>query len=57
LEDTRWLTGLVALVKEQRVRRLLIGKVDGQPVHDHPLAAVLEEGGFTAEPRGLALHG
>ena len=57
LADTRWAVGLVDLVKQQRVRRLVIGKVDGVGVHDHAIAPVLAASGFTDDPRGLALRG
>ncbi|MDX1511981.1 MAG: hypothetical protein R3249_11580, partial [Nitriliruptorales bacterium] len=57
MQDQRWLPALVDLVKRQQLRRLVIGKVDGIDVHQHPIAPVLVAAGFTDEPRGLALRG
>ncbi len=51
-----WVDGLVALVKEGRLRRLVVGRVDGQPVADSPVAEVLRGAGFVDGYRGLTLQ-
>jgi ATP-dependent Lhr-like helicase len=44
------------LVESGRVRELVIGRVDGQPVAASGFRPVLEAGGFVAGYRGLALR-
>jgi ATP-dependent Lhr-like helicase len=51
----RWVDGLVALVKERRVRRLVIGQIDGDSAAVSPLAAALRAHGFADGYRGLSL--
>jgi ATP-dependent helicase Lhr and Lhr-like helicase len=48
--------GLASLVRERRLRKLEITKVDGVAVHDTPWAARLEAAGFTPGYRGLTLR-
>jgi ATP-dependent Lhr-like helicase len=51
----RWVDGLVALVKERRVRRLVIGHIDADSAATSPVAAVLRAHGFADGYRGLSL--
>ncbi len=51
-----WVDGLVALVKDGRVRRLVVGKADGLPVAESPLAEQLRAAGFVDGYRGLTLQ-
>jgi ATP-dependent Lhr-like helicase len=51
----RWVDGLVALVKERRVRRLVIAHIDGDSAATSPFAAVLRAHGFAEGYRGLTL--
>jgi ATP-dependent Lhr-like helicase len=51
----RWVDGLVALVKEGRVRRLVIGHIDGDSAATSPYASVLRAHGFADGYRGLSL--
>ncbi len=48
-----WVDALVGLVKDGRYRSLEIGRVDGAPVREHPLADRLREAGFVDSYRGL----
>jgi ATP-dependent Lhr-like helicase len=50
-----WVDGLVSLVKEARVSRLVIQQIDGEPSAVSPLAAVLRANGFGEGYRGLTL--
>jgi ATP-dependent Lhr-like helicase len=51
----RWVDGLVALVKERRVRRLVIQQIDGESAAGSALAPVLRAHGFADGYRGLSL--
>jgi ATP-dependent Lhr-like helicase len=51
-----WVDGLVALVKERRVKRLVIAKIDGEPAATSPHAAALRAAGFADGYRGLTLQ-
>ena len=48
-----WIDAIVGLVKDGRLRKLEIAKVDGVPVRDTPWAARLEAAGFTSAYRGM----
>ncbi len=51
------LRGLTALVGGERLRELVIRKIDGLPVADSPWRPALLEAGFVAGYRGLLLRG
>ncbi len=53
---TAWLDALVALVKDGRLRRLQIARIDGQPAGESSLAPRLREAGFADGYRGLTLR-
>ena len=48
-----WIDAIVGLVKDGRLPKLEIAKVDGVPVRDTPWAARLEAAGFTSAYRGM----
>ena len=48
-----WIEPLIGLVKDGRLRKLEIAKVDGQPVRETPWAARLEAAGFTSAYKGM----
>ena len=52
-----WAEGLASLVKDGRLRRLEITKIDGAPAVESPLADVLRTAGFADGYRGLTLRG
>jgi len=41
---------------DARLRELVIGKIDGQPVSDSPARAILLDAGFVSGYRGLVLR-
>jgi ATP-dependent Lhr-like helicase len=52
-----WAEALVELVKNGRVRKLEIGKIDGAPAAESPLAGHLRSAGFIDAYRGLTMRG
>ena len=48
-----WIEAVISLVKDGRLRKLEIAKVDGVPVRDTPWAARLEAAGFTSAYKGM----
>ncbi len=54
--DPRGVEGLVALVKDGRIRSLTVSRVDGQPAASHPVATSLRAAGFQDGYRGLVLR-
>ncbi len=56
-EDRAWVDALVALVKDGRVAKLEIQRIDGAPAHGSVLADRLREAGFADGYRGLTLRG
>ena len=48
-----WIEAIIGLVKDGRLRKLEIAKVDGRPVRETPWAARLESAGFTAAYKGM----
>ena len=52
-----WITAIQELVKNGRLAKLEIGKVDGRPVRETPWAARLESAGFSAGYRGMTFRG
>ena len=54
--DGSWIDGLLTLVKEGRVPRLVVQKVDGEPAASSPHADALRSAGFADGYRGLTLQ-
>ena len=48
-----WIETIIGLVKDGRLRKLEIAKVDGTPVRETPWAARLEAAGFTSAYKGM----
>ncbi len=48
-----WIEAIIGLVKDGRLRKLEIAKVDGTPVRETPWAARLEVAGFTSAYKGM----
>ena len=48
-----WIDAVMGLVKDGRLRKLEIAKVDGVPVRETPWAARLEAAGFTSAYKGM----
>ncbi|MCY3617793.1 MAG: DEAD/DEAH box helicase [Acidimicrobiaceae bacterium] len=48
-----WIDAIIGLVKDGRLRKLEIAKVDGVAVRDTPWAARLESAGFTSAYKGM----
>ncbi|MCY4665501.1 MAG: DEAD/DEAH box helicase [Acidimicrobiaceae bacterium] len=48
-----WIEAVIGLVKDGRLRKLEIAKVDGKPIRETPWAARLEEAGFTSAYKGM----
>ena len=53
----RWADALASLVKDGRLRRIQLGRVDGEDASTHPAAADLRAAGFVDGYRGLTLRG
>ncbi|MBJ8347356.1 ATP-dependent helicase [Antrihabitans sp. YC2-6] len=49
-------TALAGLVKNRRVDKIVVEKVDGESIHGNAFAAVLVVAGFSPTPRGLRLR-
>ena len=56
-DPTPWVEALVRHVKDGRVRRMELHRIDGGPVHEHPAADALRAAGFADAYRGLVLRG
>ncbi|HZD79025.1 MAG TPA: DEAD/DEAH box helicase [Actinomycetota bacterium] len=56
-DEPGWIDGLVALVKDGRLRRIELHRVDGVPAHESLWATPLREAGFTDGYRGLVVRG
>jgi ATP-dependent Lhr-like helicase len=52
-----WIDAVQGLVKDGRLTKLEITKVDGQPVRETPVAARLEAAGFSPGYRGMTFRG
>ena len=48
-----WIEAVISLVKDGRLRKLEIAKVDGAPVRETPWAARLETAGFASAYKGM----
>jgi ATP-dependent Lhr-like helicase len=57
VNDTTWADALVGLVKDGRLRRIELTRVDGIPASESPLADGLRELGFVEGYRGLSFRG
>ena len=49
-----WIESIISLVKDGRLRKLEIAKVDGMAVRETPWAARLEAAGFTSAYKGMS---
>ncbi|MEZ5246409.1 MAG: DEAD/DEAH box helicase [Acidimicrobiales bacterium] len=56
-EGPAWITAIQELVKNGRLAKLEISKVDGEPIRETPWAARLESAGFSAGYRGMTFRG
>jgi ATP-dependent Lhr-like helicase len=54
--SSAWVDGLVALVKDGRLRRLVVTRVNGQPAEESLVAEQLRGAGFVDGYRGLTLQ-
>ena len=51
-----WIDGLVSLVKDGRIRKVELTRIDGMPAADSPHATALRDAGFVDGYRGLTLR-
>ena len=52
-----WVDALTSLVKDGRLRRIELTRIDGGASGDHPAAEALRAAGFQEGYRGLTLRG
>ena len=52
-----WADALVSLVKDGRLRRIELHRIDGEPIADHAELDRLREAGFADGYRGLTARG
>ena len=52
-----WIDALASLVKDGRLRRMELSRIDGRPSADSDLADTLRTAGFVDGYRGLVLRG
>jgi ATP-dependent Lhr-like helicase len=57
LDNDAWIDAIQRLVKDGRLRKLEVSKVDGQPVRETPWAARFEAAGFSPGYRGMVFRG
>jgi ATP-dependent Lhr-like helicase len=55
--DGAWIDALASLVKDGRLRRIELSRIDGRPSADSELADTLRTAGFVDGYRGLVLRG
>jgi ATP-dependent Lhr-like helicase len=55
--ESAWVDGLASLVKDGRVRRIELSRIDGTPAAASPFADALRSAGFVDGYRGLVLRG
>jgi ATP-dependent helicase Lhr and Lhr-like helicase len=55
--DEAWIDAIVGLVKDGRLRRIELSRIDGVPVAGSPLADALRAHGFVEGYRGLSFRG
>jgi ATP-dependent Lhr-like helicase len=56
-DPTAWVDGLASLVKDGRLKRIQLGRIDGIEGSTHAAAADLRAAGFADGYRGLTLRG
>jgi hypothetical protein len=52
-----WVDALASLVKDGRLKRIQLGRIDGEDASTHATAAGLRAAGFADGYRGLTLRG
>jgi ATP-dependent Lhr-like helicase len=55
--DGPWVDALASLVKDGRIRRIELTRIDGAPAVESPFAEALRTAGFVEGYRGLVLRG
>ena len=53
----RWVDAIASLVKDGRLKRIQLSRIDGAEAAEHPVAADLRTAGFVDGYRGLTLRG
>ena len=56
-DDPAWIDAVIALVKDGRLRRIELTRIDGVPLTDASLADAFRERGFVDGYRGLSFRG
>ena len=56
-DPSRWVDALASLVKDGRLKRIQLSRIDGREASEHPAAADLRTAGFVDGYRGLTLRG
>ena len=56
-DPAAWVDALASLVKDGRLKRIQLGRIDGQDASAHAAAPDLREAGFADGYRGLTLRG
>jgi ATP-dependent Lhr-like helicase len=56
-DPAAWVDALASLVKDGRLKRIQLGRIDGQDASAHPAATALRTAGFVDGYRGLTLRG
>jgi ATP-dependent Lhr-like helicase len=56
-EPSLWVDALASLVKDGRLKRIQLGRIDGEDASAHPAAEDLRAAGFADGYRGLTLRG
>ncbi|MEX2048783.1 MAG: DEAD/DEAH box helicase [Gemmatimonadota bacterium] len=56
-DPSRWVDALASLVKDGRLKRIQLGRIDGQEASAHPASPALLAAGFADGYRGLTLRG
>jgi ATP-dependent Lhr-like helicase len=57
VEPVVWVDAIASLVKDGRLRRIQLGRIDGRDASTHPAADDLRAAGFVDGYRGLTLRG
>jgi ATP-dependent helicase Lhr and Lhr-like helicase len=56
-QDAAWIDAIVGLVKDGRLRRVELARIDGVPIAESPIADRLRDRGFVDGYRGLSFRG
>jgi ATP-dependent Lhr-like helicase len=56
-DPSRWVDVIASLVKDGRLKRIQLSRIDGREASEHPAAAALRTAGFVDGYRGLTLRG